>query len=51
MEEFLVVLPGGFVEEVGLTKPCQIQDLNELSTFKKRTQHEGMPMAPWGFQE
>ncbi len=51
MEGFMIVLPGGFVEEVALTKPCKIQDVNELSTFKKRTAHEGMPMAPFGFQE
>jgi len=50
MDEFLVVLPGGFIENVELPKPCQFQDVNELSTFKKRTQREGIPMAP-GFQE
>jgi len=51
LEEFLVVLPGGFIEEAELPKPCQFQDVSELSTFKKRTQREGMPVAPPGFQE
>jgi len=51
MEGFIVVLPGGFIEEAELPKPCQFQDVNELSTFKKRTHREGMPMAPPGFQE
>jgi large exoprotein involved in heme utilization and adhesion len=51
MEGFLVILPGGFIEEAELPKPCQFQDVSELSTFKKRTTREGMPMAPSGFQE
>jgi filamentous hemagglutinin family protein len=51
MDAMLVVLPGGFIEEAELPKPCQFQDVSELSTFKKRTTREGMPMAPSGFQE
>ena len=51
MEGFLVVLPGGFIENVELAKPCRVQDVGELNTFKKRISREGMPMAPFGFQE
>ncbi len=51
MEGFLVVLPGGFIEDTELAKPYEIQDLSELSTFKKRSSYEGMPMAPKDFQE
>ena len=46
-----MVLPGGFIEDAELAKPCKVKDVNELSTFKKRTSHEGRPMAPSGFQE
>lgn len=51
LDEFLVVLPGGFFERIELDKPCQIKDFSELSTFSINTSREGMPMAPAGFQE
>ena len=50
LDEFLVVLPGDFIEDVILPMPCNVQDVNELGTFKKKSQHEGMPMAPFSFQ-
>jgi filamentous hemagglutinin family protein len=34
-----------------LKKKCHLQDMNELSRFRIRTQREGMPMTPASFQE
>jgi filamentous hemagglutinin family protein len=50
-EQFLVVLPGGFIEEAQLPPSCNIADVNELSTFEVRTQHEGMLRMPRDFME
>ncbi len=51
MDEFLVVLPGDYVE-TELPKGCQsITDIDQLSTFRATTVREGMMMTPGGFPE
>ncbi len=50
LDDFLVVLPGGFVE-AQLEKPCGYKQAKELNLFRVRTQHDGMPMTPRDFLE
>ncbi|RKZ84294.1 MAG: hypothetical protein DRR19_17925 [Candidatus Parabeggiatoa sp. nov. 1] len=50
LDDFLVVLPGGFVE-AQLEKPCGYKQAKELNLFRVRTQHDGMPMTPMSFME
>jgi len=51
LDEFLVVLPGGFIENAQLPSSCNIADVSELSTFEVRTQHEGLLKMPRDFME
>ncbi len=51
LDDFLVVLPGGYIDNAKLPKLCHIEDLNELSTFRVETVRDGMPMTPDSFQE
>jgi filamentous hemagglutinin family protein len=51
LDDFLVVLPGGYIDNAKLPKPCNIQDVNELSTFRVKTVRDGMPMTPKNFME
>lgn len=50
LDGFLVVLPGGLIENAELQKPCKIEDIN---TFRVNVnlQREGMLMTPEGFPE
>jgi len=51
LDQFLVVLPGGFIENAQLPPSCNIQELSELSTFEVRTQYEGLLRMPRDFME
>jgi len=51
LDEFLVVLPGGFIEGAELPKGCRVQDISELSTFKVNIVGDGMPETPESFME
>jgi len=51
LDELLVILPGGFIESAELPKPCQIEEVSDISTFQVESHREGVPMAPAGFQE
>jgi len=51
LDELLIILPGGFIESAKLSKPCQIEEVSDISTFRVESHREGVPMAPAGFQE
>ena len=52
LDDFLVVLPGDYVEPARLPKPCSIQEVFEPSmTFRVQTVREGMPVSPENFME
>jgi len=50
MDNFLVALPGGYVE-VQLPKKCRYEDIDDINTFYIHRGRDGMMRTPEGFPE
>jgi len=50
LDDFLVLLPGGVIEEAQL-KGCDVDEISELSTFDVKRAGDGMPETPSSFME
>ena len=50
LDDFLVLLPGGVIEEAQL-KGCDVDEISELSTFDVKMAGDGMQETPSSFME
>jgi large exoprotein involved in heme utilization and adhesion len=49
LDQFVVILPGNYLETTGFNDPCHFRDLGEMSSFQARAYREGGAVSPEWF--